>query len=443
MTPKRFYIKTFGCQMNNYDSEILQGLLLRGGFTLAESEESANIVLFNGCSVREHAERRVIGRAGMLRKRQEKDKRLKVIGVIGCMAQAHKEKLFDEMPYLDLICGPQHIYKIPEYLNRILAGEGPVVAIDEDKRPVDRENHLLRDENIKIKAYITIMEGCNNFCSYCVVPYVRGREISRPPEMILKEVDDLVKRGIREITLLGQNVNSYAKDFNNGYTFSKLLKEVDAVSDLKRLKFVTSHPKDADERMFEAMFKLPTVCEYLHLPIQSGSDEILKSMNRKYTKDDYLRKIDLARRYMPDGAISTDIIVGYPNESDDDFKETLNVLKQVSYDTAYIFKYSPRPHTAASKMKDDVPQKVKEERNQILLNLQKDIARKNNEKYLNKELGVLVDGLSSKGDKLLIGKTRTSKTVVFEGPQELIGKIVEVKVHGTNASTLLGNWKKI
>ena len=191
------------------------------------------------------------------------------------------------------------------------------------------------------------------------------------------------------------------------------------------------------------MSKLPTVCEYLHLPIQSGSDEVLKSMNRKYTRDDYVRKIDLARKYMPDCSISTDIIVGYPNESDDDFKETLNILRHVKYDTAYIFKYSPRPHTAASKMKDNIPQKVKEERNQILLNLQKDISRKNNEKYLNRELGVLVEGLSDKCDKLLVGKTRTGKTVVFEGPQRLIGKIVEVKVHGINASTLLGNWKKI
>lgn len=440
---KKVYIRTFGCQMNEYDSEILQGLLMRSGFTLSETEESANIVLFNGCSVREHAERRVIGRAGMLRKRKEKDKRLRVIGVIGCMAQAHKEKLFDEMPYLDLICGPQHIYKIPEYLNEILAGHGPIVAIDEDMRPTDRENHLLRDENIKIKAYVTIMEGCNNFCSYCVVPYVRGREISRPPELILKEIDGLVKKGIREITLLGQNVNSYAKDFNNGYSFSKLLKETDAIGDLKRLKFVTSHPKDANEQMFEAMSKLPTVCEYLHLPIQSGSDNVLKSMNRKYTKDDYLKKINLARKHMPDCAISTDIIVGYPNESDNDFKETLNVLKQVEYDTAYIFKYSPRPHTAASKMKDNIPQRVKEERNQILLNFQRDISRKNNEKYLNKELGVLVEGISDKCDKLLVGKTRTGKTVVFEGSQELIGRIVEVRVHGTNASTLLGNWKKI
>jgi tRNA-2-methylthio-N6-dimethylallyladenosine synthase len=429
--------------MNEYDSEILQGLLTRNGFVISDSEESANIVLFNGCSVRRHAEKRVVGKAGMLKKRKERDNRLKAIGVIGCMAQAHKERLFDEMPYLDLICGPQHIYKIPEYLNIVLSGKGPVIAIDEDKRPVDRENHLLRNEDSKIKAYVTIMEGCNNFCSYCVVPYVRGREISRPPELILKEIETLVKRGIREITLLGQNVNSYAKDFNNGYKFSKLLKEADAVNDLKRLKFVTSHPKDADEEMFETMSKLPTVCEFLHLPVQSGSDRILKSMNRKYFRDDYLRKIELARKYMPHCSLSTDIIVGYPGESDEDFKATLDILKEVEYDTAYIFKYSPRPYTAASKMNDDVPQKVKEERNQTLLNLQRDIARKINDKYLNREIGVLVEGFSDKGDKLLVGKTRTAKTVVFEGPASLIGKIVEVKIHGTNASTLLGNWKKI
>jgi tRNA-2-methylthio-N6-dimethylallyladenosine synthase len=261
--------------------------------------------------------------------------------------------------------------------------------------------------------------------------------------MILKEINHLVDKGIREVTLLGQNVNSYAKDFKNGYKFTDLLREADSISDLKRLKFITSHPKDADEEMFEVMSKLPSACEFLHLPIQSGSDRVLKSMNRKYNRDDYLKKIDSAKKHMPDCAISTDVIVGYPNETDDDFKQTLNVLKRVEYDTAYIFKYSPRPYTAASKMEDNVPKKVKEERNQILLNLQRDIARKNNQNYLNRELGVLVEGLSGKCENLLMGRTRTGKTVIFEGPSDLIGKIVEVKVHGINTSTLLGSWKKI
>ena len=420
MTPKRLYVKTFGCQMNDYDSEILRGVLRERGFLAAGDVESADIVLFNTCSVREHAERRVYGQVGMLGKRKARSEKRKIIGVIGCMAQAHKEKILKDLPYVDLVCGPQHIYQIPDYLEDIILNKKKIVAVDEKQRPADRENHDFRDETKRVKAYVTIMEGCNNFCSYCIVPYVRGREKSRPPELIIKEIALLLEKGIKEITLLGQNVNSYGKDIAGGHSFCDLLKKIDAIGDLRRLRFVTSHPKDAGEEMFKVMAKLPTICESLHLPVQSGSDRILKCMNRKYSKDDYLRKVELLRKIVPGCSLSTDIIVGYPGETDEDFRQTVEIIRRVRYDTAYIFKYSSRPLTKAAGLEDDVPQSVKKERNQELLNLQKEIVRRNNEKYLNKELGVLVESVSDKDEKFLVGRSRTGKTVVFEGPRELV-----------------------
>ncbi|MCK5305950.1 MAG: tRNA (N6-isopentenyl adenosine(37)-C2)-methylthiotransferase MiaB [Candidatus Omnitrophica bacterium] len=439
----KVFIKTFGCQMNDYDSEILRGILRKRGFVVSGDLESADIVLFNTCSVREHAERRVYGQIASLAHGKGQMTNGKMIGLVGCMAQAHKEKILKDLPYVDLVCGPQHIYQIPDYLEDIILNKKKIVAVDEKQRPADRENHDFRDETKRIKAYVTIMEGCNNFCSYCIVPYVRGREKSRPPELIIKEITSLLKRGIKEITLLGQNVNSYGKDIAGGYSFCDLLKKIDAIGDLRRLRFVTSHPKDAEEEMFRAMAKLPTICESLHLPVQSGSDRILKCMNRKYSKDDYLRKIELLRKIVPGCSLSTDIIVGYPGETDEDFRQTVEIIKQVRYDTAYIFKYSPRPLTRAAGLEDDVPQSVKEERNQELLNLQKKIVRCNNEKYRNKELGVLVESASDKDEKFLVGRSRTGKMVVFEGPRELIGKIIGVRVGEVNTSTLSGEWARL
>lgn len=438
----RVYIRTFGCQMNEYDSEILQGLLRMRGFEPAENLESADIALFNTCSVREHAERRVYGKVGMLKKLKTPSSKLKIIGVIGCMAQAHKERIFKELPHVDLVCGPHEIYQIPDYLNEIIRNRRQIIAVDEKERPADRDNQELREFNQGIKAFVTIMEGCNNFCSYCIVPFVRGREKSRPPALILKEIERLIKRGVKEITLLGQNVNSYGKDFKNGYKFIDLLKDVDRIGELKRLRFVTNHPKDVSKDMFEVMAKLPTICEHIHLPVQSGSDKILKSMNRKYTSKEYLDKVNSLRDFIPYCSLSTDIIVGYPQETDEDFKKTKEIMEIVQFDGAYIFKYSPRPYSEAHKLKDDVPQKIKEERNQQLLALQREITRKNNQKFLEKVLGVLVEGVSNKCDKLLVGRTRSDKVVVFEGPKELIGKIVEVQIKGAQTATLLGNWKR-
>jgi len=449
-------IKTFGCQMNKYDSEILMGLLRERGFVPTDDLESADIALFNTCSVREHAEARVWGQVGMLKKISspldfvQKTHKIKagrtprptkkIVGLVGCMAQAHKEKIFDKLPHVDLVCGPQNIYNIPDYLEDIAKNNKRILAVDEKERPVDRENFSFRDKTKNPTAYVTIMEGCNNFCSYCIVPYVRGREKSRPPEFIIKEIEELLKKGIKEITLLGQNVNSYGKDFKNGYTFINLLEDTDKINELRRLRFITCHPGDAEVKMFKAMSKLPTVCENLHLPIQSGSNRILKAMNRKYTREDYLRKVDVLKKLVPDCSLNTDIIVGFPDETDEDFKQTVDILKQVKFDTAYIFKYSPRPYTQAAKFEDNIPQKIKEERNQELLRLQKEIAFSNNQKLVNKRVGVLAEKVSKKDEDYLIGRTRTDKMIIFKGPLDLIGKIVEVEIKNVSISGLGGEW---
>ncbi len=445
------YIKTFGCQMNKYDSEILEGLLKTRGFTLTPHIEYADIALFNTCSVREHAERRVYGQVNMLSpqicslgksKRGDNYPNKRIIGVIGCMAQAHKEKIFDRLPQVDLVCGPQNLYNIPDYLEDIAKNNKRILAVDRRERPVDRENFSFRNKRRYLTAYVTIMEGCNNFCSYCIVPFVRGREVSRPPSLIIKEIEVLIKKGAKEVTLLGQNVNSYGKDFNNGYNFIQLLKDIDKMHELRRLRFITSHPKDASDEMFIAMSKLPTVCESLHLPIQSGSDKILKSMNRKYTREDYLRKVDILRKLIPEVSLATDIIVGFPNETDEDFAETIDIMKRVQFDTAYIFKYSPRPYTQAARLEDNVPKKVKEERHQELLRLQKNITLSNNKKLINRKVGVLVESADEKGD-YLIGRSRTDKVVIFKGPKELIGKIVEVRIIDASLANLKGEWIRL
>ena len=445
------YIKTFGCQMNSYDSEILSNLLKLRGFEIVSDLDSAQIALFNTCSVREHAEKRVYGKVGMLSpqicplgksKRGDNHPNKKIIGVIGCMAQAHKEKILKELPHVDLICGPQDIYNIPDYLEDIISGKKKnIISVGDSERPSDRENHLLRGNAKRLKAFVTIIEGCNNFCSYCIVPFVRGREKSRPSSLIIKEIKCLLEKGAKEITLLGQNVNSYGKDFKDGYGFVDLLKDIDALDNSMRLRFVTNHPKDTSEDLFKVMKELPSVCEHLHLPVQSGSDRILKSMNRNYTKKDYLKKIELLRKWIPNCSISTDIIVGYPSEGNDDFKETKDVMKEASFSGAYIFKYSPRPLTLATKLKNDVPIEIKEERNRELLELQREIASSNNKKLLGKEVDVLVEGVSRKGEGFLVGRSRCERVVTFKGSKDIIGKTVKIKIKDTRTSGLKGELK--
>ncbi|MFH1594070.1 MAG: tRNA (N6-isopentenyl adenosine(37)-C2)-methylthiotransferase MiaB [Candidatus Omnitrophota bacterium] len=357
--------------MNSRDSEFVKGLFLAKGYALTESPEEAGVILFNTCSVREHAEQRAVSNMGLLMKKYKG----RIYGIIGCMAQALKDKLFLRLPGLDIVCGTGEIASLPELVLQAANGKVEATKNVNDSLP---ELNLEYREDIK-HSYVSIMRGCNNFCSYCVVPYVRGRERSRDPDDIIREVELLVQKGITDITLLGQNVNSYRHDTGHRtrgtnrevYGFVDLLTDINRIGAVGSIKFVTSHPKDAKSELFRALRDLEKVVKHLHLPLQSGSDRILKLMNRGYTIKQYLRLVEEARKSVPGLRLSTDIIVGFPTERENDFNDTLTAMKSVKFDQAYIFKYSPRPGTKAAGLKDDVPVDTKKRRHKILLDLQK------------------------------------------------------------------------
>jgi len=449
----RVYVRTFGCQMNDRDSEIVSGMLAEKGYGFVDKPQEADVVLFNTCSVRENAENRVWGQVAALNPRKPHTAhRTPIIGIIGCMAKIHGENIFEKLPHVDFICAPANIYEIPNLIERSQKGEDRISAIDKQARPLSYKDEIAsfdyaqdkssalrppRNGNLdsRLCAYVNIMEGCDNFCSYCVVPYARGRERSRPQQEILDEVRGLIDNGVKDMTLLGQNVNSYSS--GEGKDFIKLLEEIDKVVGGRniRIRFVTSHPKDASEDLFKAMRDINSVCEYLHLPFQSGSDKILSLMNRKYTRKDYLKLIDKLKKILPECAISTDVIVGFPKETEEDFKDTVDLFKKVEFDSAFVFKYSPRPHTVALKYEDDVPKKIKEERNQILLKLQDEISLKKN-KALK---GEVVEALFEKTKKDEVsGRSRTNKTVICQGKKDLIGNFVNVKINKVTPRALIG-----
>lgn len=379
------YIRTFGCQMNVRDSEVIAGLLLKEGFNVVENEGDADIVLFNTCSVRQHAEDRVWSHVGRIGKRRL------LIGIVGCMAQSYKEEVFKKAPAVDFVVGPSDIHKIPEVLKTIqgrkqkdclaLSSAGPAMTGD---LKIWETDGTIRPEAIyhtgfyedKEHAFVVISEGCSNKCSYCVVPYVRGALRNRAHKEIIREIQEGIDKGITKITLLGQNVNAYQSTVD----FIGLLKAVDQIEGLQEFGFVTSHPKDASIDLFKAMAQLDKVKKSLHLPVQSGSDRILKLMNRGYTRDQYVDLVRAYRRLIPRGRLTTDVIVGFPSETHDDFLETYRLMKEVTFDAAYIFKYSPRPHTDASRFPDDVLQKEKEKRHKTLLDFQKELWHRRNAK---------------------------------------------------------------
>ncbi len=437
MKNKKYTIVTYGCQMNEHDSEKISWLLENMGYVWTDKKEESDLIIYNTCLVRENAELKVYGQLGALKelKRQKPDL---IIGVCGCMMQRESIRniILSKHKHVDIIFGTNNIHKLPQLINRYEQTGNTVVDIIEDSREIVED--IDANRMYTYKAFVNIMYGCNNFCTYCIVPYTRGREKSREPKNIIKEIQQLAKKGYKEVTLLGQNVNSYGKTLNYDYSFAKLLEEINKINGIERIRFMTSHPKDLSDELIEAMASLDKVCEHLHLPVQSGSNKILKAMNRKYTREEYLLLIDKIREAIPDISISTDIIVGFPGETEEDFEDTLDLVKQVRYDSAFTFLYSIREGTIAANMPNQVPDEIKHERFQKLLDTMYPIFYEKNLKYKDKVVEVLVEEVSKNDPNMLTGRTRTGKLVHFKGNKELIGKLVNVKINKVKTFTLEG-----
>ena len=419
--------------MNELDSELILGSLLAHGFSAARNEDDADVILLNTCCVRETAERKALGKMWLLGLMKQKRPDL-VLGICGCVAQKRKQQLLDQMPFLDIVCGTAQIGHLPEMIESARKNGEAQLSVEEDS--AGKLDFTTARRKSPVKAFVSIMRGCDNYCSYCVVPYVRGRERSRPPQEIVAEVEELARRGYKEITLLGQNVNSYGKGLEAPCDLVELLERVNRVEGIERIRFVTSHPKDISPRLIEAMANLEKVCEQLHFPLQSGSDKILRLMNRGYTLDEYLRTVAALRNAVPDIALGTDIIVGFPGETDGDFAQTVEAMRMIEYDSAFIFKYSTREGTAAARLPDDVSLEKKKERNGILLQLQEGVSLRNNRSLIGGQVEVLVEGPSKRNPRKMMGRTRQNKIAVFDGGRDLTGRIIGLTVADATALTL-------
>lgn len=436
----KYYIETWGCQMNEEDSEKLSGMLKSVGYTKTESIEEAGIIIYNTCCVRENAENKVFGNLGELKHLKKKNPDL-IIAVCGCMMQQEgmADKILKKFPHVNIIFGTHNAYKFPEYLNRVKT-EGVQV-----KEIFNKESEIVEglpiDRESDVKAFVTIMYGCNNFCTYCVVPYVRGRERSRKSEDIINEIKDLVSKGYKEITLLGQNVNSYGKGLEEDIDFSRLLRKINEVDGLERVRFMTSHPKDLNKDVILAIKECDKLCEQIHLPVQSGSDRILKKMNRHYTKEYYLELVDMIKREIPDVSLTTDIIVGFPGETEEDFLDTLDLVERVGYDSAFTFIYSRRNNTPADMMLNQVPDADKHHRFDRLIKVVNEGVIKSNKVYEGKTVEVLVEGPSKNDATKLTGRTRNGKLVNFSGENVKAGDLVNVKIVRAQPFSLVGEVK--
>ena len=435
---KRLFLQTFGCQMNERDSEAVTGLLFDRGYEASPSMEEADLILYNTCSVRDHAEQKLFGRMGSFRKLKEKNPGL-VIGILGCMAQEHGGDFFKMNPEIDLVCGTGNLSQIPDLVEEIrTTRSGPRLAIDRLDEEYGLDGVTYRAE--KLKALVTIMKGCDHRCTYCIVPYTRGVERSRNSESILKEMRGLASRGFKDVMLLGQNVNSYGKGLEEQIDFADLLTKIqEAAPEIPRLRFITSHPKDAHAKLFTAMKELPMVCEQLHLPVQSGSNRILRRMKREHTIEWYLEQVDEYRELLPHGSLSTDLIVGFPGETEEDFKDTLSLLERVQFDSAYIFSYSPRPGTPALKLSaEDVPDKDKERRLQELLAVQRAVSLKKNQTLIGTTQEVLFESRTKRDENRYVGRTRSFKRVVATSDKDICGQFRILKIEAVADETLLG-----
>ena len=434
--PRSFHIVTYGCQMNAHDSEKLAGMLADMGMTQADDRRSADFVLFNTCCIRDNAERRALGNVTWL-KELKKEKPELLIGVCGCMVQQPQmaEKILKQYRFIDLAFGTHNLHRLPSLMLNLLTGKSRVVSITDQETliaeglPVKRLNDY--------HAYITIMYGCNNFCSYCIVPYVRGRERSRRMDDILREAEELVNGGVQEIMLLGQNVNSYGNGSQNGDTFPKLLKALDDLG-VPRIRFMTSHPKDLSDDLIEVMANGKHICNHLHLPVQSGNDEILRLMNRRYTRDDYLRKVEKLRTAIPNIGLTTDLIVSFPGETESQFEDTCSLVDQVGYDAAFTFIYSPREGTRAAQMPGQIPADESTRRIEKLIAQVEASTAKVHQNMIGQREMVLVEGLSKRDATKVSGKGARNITVTLDGTTDDIGKIIPVTITSAAVNTLRG-----
>lgn len=432
---KKFYLETYGCQMNKYDSELVAGILNKNGYELTETAENADVILVNTCSVRENAEKRVFGRLDAIRL-LKKEKPNLIIGVMGCMAIRLKSEIIDEKPFVNFVVGPDNYRGVPEMLkNFIHSGNQRHLKLAEFDN-YETYSELYPSRTSGVSAWVAIMRGCNNFCSYCIVPYVRGRERSRPAMDVVREVQHLVEENFVEVTLLGQNVNSYHDGESD---FADLIAMAADVPGIKRVRFATSHPKDLSPKLIETIGEYPNICNHLHLPVQAGSDKILKLMNRNYSRSHYLGLIDSARNKISDIGLYSDIIVGFPGETESDFRETVSLVKQVEFDGIFVFKYSPREGTAAVKLKETLSEQEKVERIQILNTIQDEITLKRNRQLIGQIQQILVEGPSKKAKpNQYMGRTETNKIVVFDSDAPEIGSLLEVKIVAAEGHTLFG-----
>ncbi len=435
----KIYTKTYGCQMNEYDSARILQVMKQQGYTPTMQPEEADLIILNTCSVRDKAEQKVYSALGRWRDLKKQRHGL-VIGVGGCVAQQQGEALLRRVPYLDLVFGTHNIHKLGEMVREVQdLGNRPVeVAFYRD--PAYLEDQHGRPEVHGPKAYVTIMQGCNKVCSFCIVPHVRGREISRPSDNIINEVRELTAgQGVREVMLLGQNVNSYGKTRHGELTFAQLLHKINEINGLDRIRFTTSHPQDLSPQLINAYAELEKLCEHLHLPVQSGSDTVLQRMRRGYSCKEYLDRIYRLKDRCPGVALSTDIIVGFPGETDQEFETTLEILENMEYDEIFAFKYSPRPQTVAAKINsDDVPEETKKSRLQTVLELQKGISLRKNRQLIGRLEKILFEGESKLNKDRMMGRTRTNKVVNFKASKSLLGKTIDVRITGATANSLMG-----
>ena len=438
LSEKRVYIETYGCQMNVADSEVVASIMQMDGYHLTEDPELADAVLINTCSVRDNAEQKVLNRIEYYHSIRKKRKRSLTIGVLGCMAERAKGELI-EKHHVDLVVGPDSYLDLPNLVGAVERGE-KAINVELSTSETYKDVMPLKMSGVHISGFVSIMRGCNNFCSYCIVPYTRGRERSRELESIIREVTDLASKGYREVTLLGQNVNSYRfVDGDQVYDFADLLEAVALAVPGMRIRFTSPRPKDMDDKAIRTMAKYPNICKHIHLPAQSGNNRILKLMKRNYTREWYLERVAAIRAVMPDCAITSDLFCGFHDESEEDFQETLSLMREVGYEASFMFKYSERPGTYAAKyLEDNVPEEVKIRRLQEMIDLQSQLSLESNLRDVGRVVEVLIEGFSKRSREQLFGRTQQNKVVVFDKQGYRIGQYVQVLVESATAATLLG-----